>query len=66
MPDLPISLDILTILVSTSFIASLLTASVGIGGGTLVLAVLVVTVPITAVVLCTVWFSWAQIPVERS
>ena len=50
MPDLPISLDILTILVATSFMASLLTASVGIGGGTLVLAVLVVTVPITAVV----------------
>lgn len=50
MLDLPISLDILTILVATSFIASLLTASVGIGGGTLVLAVLVVTVPITAVV----------------
>jgi uncharacterized membrane protein YfcA len=50
MPDLPISLDILYVLVTTSFIASLLTASVGIGGGTLVLAVLVVTVPITAVV----------------
>lgn len=50
MPDLPITLDTLTILVATSFVGSLLTASVGIGGGTLVLAVLVVTVPITAVV----------------
>ena len=50
MPDLPINIDTLTILVTTSFVASLLTASVGIGGGTLILAVLVVTVPITAVV----------------
>ncbi len=50
MPELPITSDIFLLLVTTSFIASMLTASVGIGGGTLVLAVLVVTVPITAVV----------------
>jgi len=50
MPELPITNDIFLLLVTTSFIASLLTASVGIGGGTLVLAVLVVTVPIAAVV----------------
>ena len=50
MPELPITSDIFLLLVTTSFIASMLTASVGIGGGTLVLAVLVVTVPIAAVV----------------
>ena len=48
--ELPITADILYLLLITSFVASMLTASVGIGGGTLVLAVLVVTVPITAVV----------------
>ena len=50
MPELPITSDVFLLLVTTSFIASMLTASVGIGGGTLVLAVLVVTVPIAAVV----------------
>ena len=40
MPELPITSDIFLLLVTTSFIASMLTASVGIGGGTLVLAVL--------------------------
>ena len=50
MSELPITSDIFLLLVTTSFIASMLTASVGIGGGTLVLAVLVVTVPIAAVV----------------
>mgnify|MGYP002044835502 FL=1 len=50
MPELPITIDVLSLLVATSFVASMLTASVGIGGGTLVLAVLVVTVPIAAVV----------------
>jgi uncharacterized membrane protein YfcA len=48
--ELPITADILYLLLMTSFVASMLTASVGIGGGTLVLAVLVITVPITAVV----------------
>ena len=50
MPDLPITSDIFLLLVTTSFIASMLTASAGIGGGTLILALLVVNVPIVAVV----------------
>ena len=50
LPELPISQDTLLLLVITSFIASAWTAAIGVGGGTLVLAVLVIVVPVTAVV----------------
>ena len=50
LPQLPISQDTLLLLVITSFIASAWTAAIGVGGGTLVLAVLVIVVPVTAVV----------------
>ena len=50
LPELPISQDTLLLLVITSFIASAWTAAIGVGGGTLVLAVLVIVAPVTAVV----------------
>ena len=49
LPELPISQDTPATVI-TSFIASAWTAAIGVGGGTLVLAVLVIVVPVTAVV----------------